>query len=173
MILFARWKNRFLALLATRVPAVARRLVAAYRPWESRGEIPWVPARKPLARCRVAVVTTAGVHHGDQPPFDMADAAGDPSFRPLRAESIGGNYRVTHDYYDHRDVEQDLNIVLPLDRLRELAAQGIIGALAATHYSFMGHIDGRHIPTLIGTSAAEVAARLKADGVDVVLLTPA
>ena len=172
MPLLSRWKNRLIAWFATRIPAFARRLVAAYRPWESRGEIPWTPARKPLAQCRVAVVTTTGVHHPFQPPFDMQDPEGDPSFRALQADEIDASYQITHDYYDHSDARQDLNIILPLDRLRELVAEGVVGELAATHYSFMGHVDGRHIPTLIAKSAREVAARLKESGVDVVLLTP-
>ena len=173
MSFFARWKNRLISRLAAHFPFLARRLVAAYRPRENRGEIPWTPARKPLARCRVAVVTTAGVHHRSQSPFDMRDPEGDPSFRVLQADRIGTDYRITHDYYDHSDAQRDLNVVLPLDRLRELAAEGVIGELADTHYSFMGHIDGRHIPTLIGKSAPEVAERLRVARVDVVLLTPA
>jgi len=37
----------------------------------------------------------------------------------------------------------------------------------------MGHIDGRHISTLVETSAPEVARKLQKDQVDLVLLTPA
>ena len=170
---FARLKNRLVAKIATRFPSLSRLLVEAYRPLESAEEVPWSPLRKPLAQSRVAVVTTAGVHHRSQPPFDMQDPDGDPSFRVLRAERIGEDYRITYDYYDHTDAEKDLNIVLPLDRLREFGVEGIIGGLADTHYGFMGHIDGRQIPILIEKSAREVAGRLKASRVDVVLLTPA
>jgi len=62
---------------------------------------------------------------------------------------------------------------LPLDRLRELVNEGLLGGLAKTHYGFMGHIDGPHIITLVEKTAREVAQRLKADQVDLVLLTPA
>jgi D-proline reductase (dithiol) PrdB len=168
-----RLKNRLIARIATRFPAIARRLVAGYHPEESRGPIPWTPVRKPLAGCRVALVTTAGVHHRDQVPFDMTDSEGDPSFRVLQSARIVEDFRITHDYYDHADAEKDLNIVLPIDRLREFEAEGIVGELAEKHYGFMGHIDGRHIPTLIERSAREVVKRLKAARVDVVLLTPA
>ena len=173
MSILTRLKNRLIARLITRVPSLGRRFVEAYRPWETEGEIPWTPARKPLAECRVAVVTTAGVHHASQPPFDMEDPEGDPSFRELDAATIMKDFRITHDYYDNSDAEKDLNIVLPLDRLREFEPEGIIDQLAGTHYGFMGHVDGRHIPTLIEKSAREVASRLKSDRVDVVLLTPA
>ena len=86
--------------------------------------------------------------------------------------SIGRNYTITHDYYDHRSAEQDLNVVLPLDRLAEMREAGYIGEIAKRHYGFMGHIVRRHVETLINESAPDVAKRLLKDNVDIVLLTP-
>jgi D-proline reductase (dithiol) PrdB len=80
---------------------------------------------------------------------------------------------ITHRYYDHRAADRDLNVVLPLDRLRELAAEGRVGGLAPRAYGFMGHVDGRHVSTLIERTAPEVAQHLAADGADAVVLTPA
>ncbi len=168
-----RLKHRLIARLATRFPALAEHLVAGYQAQASDQAIPWTPIAKPLSRCRLALVTTAGVHHGAQPPFDMQDPQGDASFRELDGRTIEADFAITHDYYDHRDAERDLNIVFPLTRLKEWVAEGRIGSLAARHYGFMGHIDGPHIATLKQQSAPEVAARLKAAGVDLVLLTPA
>ena len=168
-----RLKNRLIAMLATRHPALAERLVAGYHPEPSAGAIPWAPPGKPLGACKVAVVTTAGVHHAGQQPFDMVDRNGDPSFRELDGVTIGSDFRITHDYYDHGDAERDLNIVLPLQRLEELRREGIIGGLARFHYSFMGHISGPHLATLAGKNAPEVADRLRGADVDLVLLTPA
>jgi D-proline reductase (dithiol) PrdB len=168
-----RIKNRLIAKVITRYPSLAQRFITAYEPWESGEAIPWTPVRKPLSDCKLAVVTTSGVHHTEQEPFDMQDSEGDPSFRSITGATIGGDYRISHDYYDHGDAEQDLNIVLPLDRLQELQQEGVIGRLSDTHYSFMGHIDGRHIATLIGRTARQVVEKLRQDEVDVVLLTPA
>jgi len=162
-----------IARLITRFPRLAKGFIESYRPWESEGDIPWTPPSMPLRDCRLALVTTAGVHHPEQPPFDMQDRDGDPSFRELDGERISKNYRITHDYYDHSDAEEDLNIVLPLQRLQELVNEGVLGNLNQRHFGFMGHIDGRHIPTLIETSAREVAGKLCTDEVDLVLLTPA
>ncbi|MBE0577253.1 MAG: hypothetical protein IH613_15310 [Desulfuromonadales bacterium] len=173
MSLINRIKNRLIAKVITRYPSLAQRFITAYEPRESGEVIPWTPAKKPLNECKLAVVTTSGVHHNGQDPFDMQDSEGDPSFRAINAATINDDYRITHDYYDHSDAEKDLNIVLPLDRLRELQQEGFIGKLADTHYSFMGHIDGRHIATLIGRTAKQVVENLKQDNVDVVLLTPA
>ena len=168
-----RFKNRLIAKIITRYPSLAQRFITAYEPWESGEAVPWAPPQKPLSSCKVAMVTTSGVHHDAQEPFDMQDSDGDPSFRTINGKTIASSYKITHDYYDHSDAEKDLNIIFPLDRLRELEQEGVIGQLAASHYSFMGHIDGRHIATLITQSARQVVEKLKADEVDVVLLTPA
>lgn len=173
MSLTNRIKNRLIAKVITRYPSLAQRFISAYEPWQSGEAIPWTKPQKPLSACKLAVVTTSGVHHSEQQPFDMQDSEGDPSFRVITGATIGSDYRITHDYYDHSDAEKDLNIIMPLDRLQELQQEGIIGSLAETHYSFMGHIDGRHIATLIGQSAKQVVERLRQDNVDVVLLTPA
>jgi D-proline reductase (dithiol) PrdB len=164
--------HQVIARLANYWPYLSRKLTEAYRP-DSLGESPWTDVTRPLNQSKIAVVTTAGVHHRDQPAFDMADGDGDPSYRVIDAATIEDDYRITHDYYDHRDADKDLNVVFPIARLKEMAAAGCIGALADRHFSFMGHIDGRHIHTLKTRTAPEVAAMLKKDGVDAVLLTPA
>ena len=137
------------------------------------GGLPWAEPRKPLRDAVVAVVTTGGVHRTDQPPFDMADPDGDPTFRELPADSPRDALTITHDYYDHRDARADLNLVLPVGRVRDLVAHGVVAGLHPRVYSFMGHIDGRHVDTLRRETAPEVAARLAAGGVDYALLVPA
>jgi D-proline reductase (dithiol) PrdB len=170
---FSRLKNRFLARLATRYPALAQCFTAAYQPRETAGEIPWTWPPKPLHQAKLAIVTTSGIHHASQPPFDMLDKDGDPSFRVIAREHLFDDFQITHDYYDHRDAKRDPNIIFPLEPLQQLVTEGVLGELAQTHYSFMGHIDGRHILTLIEKTALEVARRLRQDRVDLVLLTPA
>jgi D-proline reductase (dithiol) PrdB len=103
----------------------------------------------------------------------MTDADGDPSFRLLEGGTIENDYTITHDYYDHADARRDLNVVFPLGRLKEMQSAGCIGETAPRHISFMGHIDGPHVRTLVDETAPAAAQRLKQDGVDAVLLTPA
>lgn len=136
-------------------------------------EIPWTPVRKPVAESRIGLVTTAGVHLKSHEPFNMDDPDGDPSFRVIPADVQNRDLTITHKYYDHSAADRDLNVVLPLDRLRELVEQHRIGGIAPFAYGFMGHIDGPHVKTLIEKTAPEVARRLKADRADAVILTPA
>ena len=173
MSALSRFKNQLIARIITRYPSLAERFISAYKPWESGEDTPWVAATKPLSKCKVALVTTSGVHHSNQTPFDMQDSNGDPSFREIDGATIMQGYTITHDYYDHSDAEKDLNIIFPLERLNELHGEGVIGEISQKHYSFMGHIDGRHITTLVGKSARQVVEKLRQDAVDIVLLTPA
>ncbi|WP_303721030.1 hypothetical protein [Malonomonas rubra] len=65
--------------------------------------MPWTTTLKPLSEAKLAIVTTSGIHHGDQRPFDMLDKNGDPSYRKLNGETLFDDYKITHDYYDHTD----------------------------------------------------------------------
>jgi D-proline reductase (dithiol) PrdB len=166
-----RLKRKALAKLITRFPSLAKSFIHSCSP-EEPGEIPWSPPAKKLGESRVAMVTTAGVHHTWQTPFDMKDPMGDPTFRELKTDDPERALMITHDYYDHADADGDINVVFPIDRLEEFRNEGLIGEISDTHYSFMGHIDGPHLPTLVSETGPEVARRLREQGVDVVLLTP-
>lgn len=130
------------------------------------------PLRKPLRDCTVALVTTAGLSLPEQAPFDVGNKKGDTSFRELPAH-ISPQLLEMHQRsgaFDHTGVLRDRNLAFPLDRLRELQEREEIGAIAPHHYSFMGSIVAP--AQLIKKNASEVARLLKADAVDVVLLTP-
>ncbi len=126
----------------------------------------------PLARARVALVTTAGLHTSEQAGFDPSDKKGDPSFREIPSTVRVGDLVESHksDAFDHAGIERDRNLAFPLDRFRELVASGVVGELGPRHLSFMGSIVD---PTRLIEETAPAAARLLAgDGVDVALLTP-
>jgi D-proline reductase (dithiol) PrdB len=167
-----RLRHKALAKLLTRFPSLSKRFIEAYTPWESE-DVPWTAMEKPLCDSRVAIVTTSGVHNRNQEPFDMADPLGDPTFREIGDDWPLDDFKITHDYYDHTNADKDINIVFPIQRLKEFAEEGVIGQVAQTHYGFMGHIDGYHIRTLVHETAPEVASRLKTQKNDIVLLTPA
>lgn len=122
---------------------------------------------KPLRRCRLALVTTGGVHLPEQECFDIDDPLGDCSYREIPAGAYALTW--THSYYAP-DRGTDLDSVFPLWTLRGLVAEGEVGELNWRHFSFMGAI---HDPgPLVERTAPEVARKLAEDGVDVVLLTP-
>jgi D-proline reductase (dithiol) PrdB len=70
--------------------------------------------------------------------------------------------------FDRSAWQQDLNVIIPLDRLDEMATDGEIGSVADMHYSFMGAAD----PVTMEKSAREVAEQMKQEGVNTVFLIP-
>jgi len=164
--------NRVAVQLFRRLPWLAD-VWARRRRFVESDSIPWTPMRRPLREAVVALVTTAGVHRRSDPPFDMTDADGDPGYRVIPVGTPRGEITITHKYYDHAAADRDLNVVLPVDRLQELAAARVVAGVAPRLYSFMGHVDGAHLRTLMEATAPEVARRLRDDGADAVVLTPA
>ncbi len=137
--------------------------------------VDWLPGArfsKPLHEARVALVTTAAYFTPDQLPFDASIRGGDPSYRVLAPDTALSSLGIAHrsDAFDIYGMASDKNLALPLDRLKSLVEEGVIGSAAPRHFSFMGSISapGR----LIGTTAPQVARMLVEDGVDAVLLTP-
>ena len=166
-----RSRNRALAALYGRLPVLS---TLAARRWKSQESeiVPWSPARVRLPEARVALVTSAGVHLKGDRPFDMTNPEGDAGFRVIPGDAALRDLTITHDYYDHRAADRDLNCVFPLERLAELARARTIGGVAPRHVGTMGHILGAQERRLGEETAPAIAARLVADGVDYVLATP-
>jgi D-proline reductase (dithiol) PrdB len=124
----------------------------------------------PLASARVGFVTTSGAHLTEDPPFDIKAPEGDPTFRTFPSTTDFENLNLVHRGYDTRRASRDMNVVLPLDHLRAAEANGRIGQLAPTVYSFMGFVADT--TPLLEESAPAVAKLLKREEVDLVLLAP-
>src|SRR5262249_50413115 len=97
--------------------------------------VAWAPVVKRGMEAAIGVVTTADVHLASDPAFDMDDEDGDPSVREIPSDVDPGLLTITHRYYDHRAADRDINVVLPLERLRELVDQGRVGAMAPRAFS--------------------------------------
>ena len=161
-----------------------RSFVAGYQQPVPRADpVPFTPLRTGVRSARIALVTTAGIWNtATDQPFDYAREQreplwGDPSFRVLpssiRQEQVGAG----HLHLNNDDLLADINIALPIDRLRELVAAGEVGSMADHHYSFMG-FQGRG-PDGGGDTreweqryGPKVAARMRAERIDAVVLTP-
>jgi D-proline reductase (dithiol) PrdB len=138
--------------------------------------IPWTPLAKPLAQCRVALLSTAGLSMKGDAPFDMElerrnPMRGDPSWRALPATATAAGIEANHLHIDTGYILRDLNVALPVDRLRELAEQGVIGSVADTHYSIMGY-QGNDSSELVHKSAPAIARSMANEEVDLALLAP-
>ncbi len=127
---------------------------------------PWADG-PPLSERRVAIVTSAGLHRAEDPAFALVDL----SYRVIPGDVQADDLTMTHSsvHFDRTGFREDVNLVFPIDRLRELQAEGAIGSVADYHYSLMG---AGWLPHQIEPTIRELAERLRTDAVDAVCLVP-
>lgn len=149
---FGHWASKTIALPQLRLLA--------------KGETPWTPLRKSPSDSTVVLISTGGVHLRNDRPFNLNS---DPTFRVIPKEAQPADLAISHQAYDRTDALRDINLVFPIERLRELEAEKVIGRLAEEHYGFglMGSAK-RLMPAI-----KEVARRISASSIDLALLVPA
>ena len=150
-----------------RLPKANRDTVLNF-PAQVNDGAPFVPPSKPLSACRLAIVTTAGLHRRGDRPF----GPGDQTYRVIPSDTPNADIIQSHTSigFDRSPIMRDLNISFPIDRLRELSARGALGGLAPRCYSFMG--AQRDVVRIAAETGPEAAKRLRDDGADLALLTP-
>jgi D-proline reductase (dithiol) PrdB len=132
--------------------------------------IPWTPYKGQASEQTFALVTSGGLYLKEhQPPFDTVSIHGDTSFREIPKNVLQKELAIAHSHYDHSLAEQDINIIFPIHRLIEMEKENIIGKVAETHYSFSYVND---VVTLVTGTIPEFLSRIRAEGVDVLLLVP-
>ena len=90
----------------------------------SRKCVPFTPFDSELSQSTIAIVTAGGVHLKAQEAFNIADELGDLGYREIPPEVDSSDLMVTHHHYDHSDADEDINVVFPIDVLRDLQAEG-------------------------------------------------
>lgn len=135
--------------------------------WVVNETVPWTPLAKPLAQCKVALISSGGIMYRDQPRFHRENA----SYRRIPKNASKEDLSIWHFGYPTADAEKDPNCVFPLERMRELEAEGIIRELSDPAFSFMGGIySARKVRDEL---APQIVAELKRAHVDAFYLVPA
>ena len=150
-----------------RLPQISRNNLLTF-PAQVNEAAPFRLPAKPLAGCRLAIVTTAGVHvRGDR-----LFTPGDQTYRVIAADTPTVDIIQSHTSigFDRVAIMRDINVSFPIDRLRELVARGELGGLGPNHYSFMG--AQREVARIESQTGPEAARRLVDEGVDLALITP-
>jgi D-proline reductase (dithiol) PrdB len=141
--------------------------------WAHFTEVPFTPLATPLARARVALITTAAPYQpgaGDQGPGARYNA--NAKFYTVYSESTGGipDLRISHVGYDRvHTAAEDPGTWLPLARLHECVRAGRIGALTGR---FHGAPTNRSQRVTTETYAPELLRRCREDGADAAVLVP-
>ena len=126
----------------------------------------WTPVTKALNEMTIALVTAAGVHLKRDERFNLS---GDTGFRLIGGQDKTGDMMVSHGGYDNSDVNKDVNVMFPIDRLREIKKDGIIKEVAISHVGFMG--GGGDVDAFIEKTGPEIARILIEENVDAVVMT--
>ena len=136
----------------------------------SRKCVPFTPFEGELSRSTVAIVSAGGVHLREQEPFNIADELGDLTFRVIPPDADSSQLTVTHHHYDHADADQDINVVFPLDALRDLKEEGFVREVAQKHVGYMGYT--MQLKAMYEGTAPEIANEIdRGSRADVVVLT--
>ena len=128
---------------------------------------PWTPLTKPIARCKVALMSSGGILYRDQPRFHREDA----TYREIPKGATQEDLAIWHFGYRTADAEADHNCVMPLAPMRELEADGTIGELSDPAYSFMGGIYSARL--VRDELAPRIANELKRQSIDAFYIVPA
>src|SRR3954462_10373595 len=151
--------------------------------WESvapaagEDEPVWAPFEKRLGEARIAMLTSAGLYlDGEQESFDgqrekQEPTWGDPTWRAIPQDLTGHSIGMMHLHINNADVLADPNVALPVDGLADLAADGVIAGATARHASVMGYQQAG-LEGWRSQAAPDIAAMLREDGADGVVLAP-
>lgn len=149
-----------------------RTFLTTYK-WVRNDPVPWAVPRKALSESRVGLVVLACMTMPDQEPFDAEQPGNDPSIRVVPSATDPRDLVNTFpgQGFDHAGLQADPNLLIPLDRLREMVAAGEIGGIGPRTVSLCGHITKPKV--LIRETAPKIAQMFVDDGIDVALLVPA
>ena len=136
----------------------------------SRKCVPFTPFDRELQKSTIAIVTAGGVHLKEQEAFNIADELGDLTYRVFTEDVQSSELMVTHHHYDHTDADRDINVVFPIDVLRDLKAEGFIGGVAKKHIGYMGYT--MQLKAMYEGTAREIANEIdRGSRADAVVLT--
>ena len=157
------------------ISGISRRMIETWIKMEEPRPIPWTPLSKPLSECKVAIISSGGIAMKDDKPFDQDGERqnpwwGDPSYRTIPKTATEKDVDIYHLHIRPDYARRDINCLLPIRRLEELARGGEIGSVAETHYSIMGYL--LQPEEMLASSVPAIIQQLMDEHVDVVILVP-
>ena len=159
------------------LPPGLKAWISTFIPEEDfKGYIPWTPMKKLINQTTIALVTSAGMSLKIDLPFDMGREKkeaiwGDRSYRTIPRGTTEKDIEVNHLHINTNWIKQDINVILPLARMAEFENERIIGRLANTAYSFYGF--QWQSTDFLKEAIEPISKKMKLEGVEAVLMTPA
>jgi D-proline reductase (dithiol) PrdB len=165
--LYADWLERRRPLLEAKEWTEAMRDVPRLLDLQPQ---PPRPLAVPLRHATVALVTSAAITQPGQPPMDGPNIEGDYTIRLIDIDTPSSALRTWHTHFDTAAAQQDMNVVYPIDRLKELAVAGVIGRVASPAVSFMGYFS--NVFRIRDEVAPAIVDAVRSSGADAALLVP-
>lgn len=140
-------------------------------PFVENSRAPFTPARRAITLTNLALIVSAGAYLDGTDPFDVGASDGDFNVREIPSDIAPSDLRFAARGYDPAFVEQDANVQVPLERLREFELNRIIGQVAPAFWSFCGFIPDA--ARFVDESVPRLVERLARYDVQAALLIPA
>ena len=140
-------------------------------PFVENATAPFTSLRRSLPMLNLGIISSAGAYLDGTEAFDTTLAGGDLSIREIPTDIQASDLQFAARGYDPAPVRQDMNVQLPLDRLREMEANRVIGQLNPVLWSFCGFIPDA--AAFVEQSVTKLIARLHYYDVQATLLIPA
>jgi D-proline reductase (dithiol) PrdB len=133
--------------------------------------VPLARLRKPLRKCRLTFVSTAGVQLKGTRPLDTVHPIGDYTFRRVPSGARPADLEIHQIKFPTVGAHRDLNVIFPVERLQELAAEGVIGGLTESFFTFIGYnMDPDRVERDL---AVQIADAVEGEQADIALMCPA
>ena len=165
--------SKYAAWLPEALPLIrAHEYARAFKtyPFPELDRPPWRRLTTPVTGVRLGVVTTAGLYRpGIDRPFPDTEE-GEPGFLTLPSDTALADLDVAHSHIPRDLVRADPNVVLPLEPLRALVREGIVGSLAPRIPTLVGYQTRAH--EVARETAPAIAAVLAEDQVGLALVIP-
>ena len=112
------------------------------------------------------------MHSNGDPPLDVCHPFGGFGFRRVPSSARHVDLIIHQLKYPHDDADLDINVIFPIERLHELAAEGVAGGLTANFFSFIGYnMDPERFERTVAHGIADAVAM--EEQADAALLVPA
>ncbi|NNE97835.1 MAG: hypothetical protein HKN25_02310 [Pyrinomonadaceae bacterium] len=132
---------------------------------------PFTPVRRALPMLNLALISSAGAYIDGTESFETDSRDGDISFKEIPVEIEAEDLKYAARGYDPAAVMEDMNVQIPIDRLREYEENAVIGRLNHVWWSLAGHIP--NAARVADELAPQLAKRVAENSVQAVLLIPA
>jgi D-proline reductase (dithiol) PrdB len=134
-------------------------------------DLPLAPMRKPLRDCRLTFVSTAGVQPKGSIPLDTVHPIGDYTFRRVPSSAKPADLEIHQIKFPTVGAHRDLNVIFPIERLQELVAEGVLGSLTSSFFTFIGYnMDPERVEQDLAVRIADAVVEEQAD---IALMCPA